>query len=157
MSMNVSLRLTVWQWSNSWAMMFNSGFGSVHKWIWIGWNSLHTLLADFKQTVTATIKIVAAWIGLDADMQFISLNVLICMDFTVLQCKGYTENINGSFGPSASVAYTIANLDHTSAVDTFIVSLMVSQEKCYVQTYAVQQCRCTDDILVNWCFLKQNQ
>lgn len=54
------------------------------------------------------------------------------IDFTVPQCKGYTENIKGGFVPSASVAYSIANLDHTSAVDTFIV---VSQDKCYIQTY----------------------
>lgn len=77
-SMAVSLRLTVWQWSNSWAMIFNSGFGSVQKWIWIGWTSLHALLAVSKQAVTATIKIVAAWIGLDADMQFMSLNRFHC-------------------------------------------------------------------------------
>lgn len=45
---------------------------------------------------------VAAQIRLDADMQHISLNTLICMDFTVPQCKGYTENIKGGFGLSAT-------------------------------------------------------
>lgn len=71
--------------------MFNSGFSSAQKLAYIALYPL-ALLAGSKLAVTATIKMAAAQIGPDADLQPIKPNVLlhvapVMKDFTVPQCK----------------------------------------------------------------------